>query len=231
MVTGRSVQFQTTDSVINAYELRAVPAFSIYQGKQLLLKYEGSEIGEGIELLTQFLPMLSSSAAIYTLCIYEEFTGKINDKSPYHGSYNFKLSENTPGYNQNSGILKELSDKITLMDEKINRLEVDNDLETPEDNILNGMDRISAIVTHPMIERLLPFLMQLMPAKNIAEMEKLNYPAKMNGIPDSNEEFFEGIEFMVSKFPQSKEALNTLIDLAKNDEKKFLKILSYMNLL
>jgi len=62
-------------------------------------------------------------------------------------------------------------------------------------------------------------------------MEKLNYPAKMNGIPDSNEEFFEGIDFMVSKFPQSKEALNTLIDLAKNDEKKILKILSYMNLL
>jgi len=87
MLAGKSVQFQTANHVVDAYLLRDVPAFSIYQGKQLLIKYEGSDINEGASLLGNFLEMLQNSAAIYTLCVYEDFTGRINDKTAYHVNY------------------------------------------------------------------------------------------------------------------------------------------------
>jgi hypothetical protein len=83
MSTGKSVQFHTLENVLNAYQLRDVPAFAIYQGTQLMVKYEGTDIDEGSALLEQFLQMLQNSAAIYSLCVYEEFSGKINNKTAY----------------------------------------------------------------------------------------------------------------------------------------------------
>lgn len=229
MQTGRSVQFQDIESVINAYELRGVAAFSIYQGKQLLLKYEGTEIGEGADLLNQFLPMLSSSAAIYTLCIYEEYTGKINDKTPYHGSYNFKFSENTPGFNQSNNVLQSVKLQLAAMDEKLTRLETEKDLAGSDDPTLNGMDRIGQILSHPLVERLIPVIMGFIQPGE--ETKKL--PAAMAGIGKENydisQELKEAVLNMLAATDESETALIKLGAVAKKDPGKFKKLLGYMN--
>jgi len=229
MQTGRSVQFQNIESVIHAYGLRCVAAFSIYQGKQLLLKYEGTEIEEGAELLNQFLPMLSNSAAIYTLCIYEEYAGKINDKTPYHGSYNFRFSENTGGYNQSNNVLQSVQLQLAAMDEKLTRLETDKDLSGSEDPTLNGMDRIGQILSHPLVERLLPVIMGFIQPGE--ETKKL--PAAMAGIETGakamSNELTEAVYFMLAATNESEAALIKLGAVAKKDPGKFKKLLGYMN--
>lgn len=229
MQTGRSVQFQNIESVLNAYELRAVPAFSIYQGKQLLIKYEGADILEGSELLAQFLPMLLNSAAIYTLCVYEEFSGKINDKSLYHGSFNFKFVENTAGFTANGNILNTLQLQLAAMDEKLTRIETEKELSVNDDSTLNSMDRIGNILNHPLIEKLIPVVMGfLQPGE---ETKKL--PAAMAGIETANKAFStaltEAIYNMISATAESEQALIKLGAVAKKDPGKFKKLLGYMN--
>jgi hypothetical protein len=228
MQTGRSVQFQNIESVINAYELRAVPAFSIYQGKQLLIKYEGSDILEGSELLAQFLPMLLNSAAIYTLCVYEEFSGKINDKSPYHGSYNFKFVENTAGYNASNNVLQSLQSQLAAMDEKLTRIETEKELSVNDDSTINSMDRIGNILSHPLIEKLIPVVMGFLQPSE--ETKKL--PAVMAGIETASKgiskELNEAIINMLSATAESEQALIKLGAVAKKDPGKFKKLLGYM---
>lgn len=89
-----SVHFKGIDNVLNAYEARKVPAWSLWQGSQFLFKYEGTDISEGANALNEILDRLAeSSNAIYTLKVYEELTGgKIKDKTPHDGSFNFKLN-------------------------------------------------------------------------------------------------------------------------------------------
>lgn len=228
MQTGRSVQFNHIENVISAYELRAVAAFSIYQGKQLLLKYEGESIEQGAALLNEFLPNLSGSAAIYTLCIYEEFTGRINDKTPYHGSYNFKFIENTPSYNQSSTMLQGVESKINALSEKLDRLEVERELST-DDNALQGMDRIGQILSHPLIEKLMPVVMGFIQPKE--ETKKL--PAAMAGINrenyDISRELKEAVLSMLAATNESEQALIKLGAVAKKDPGKFKNLLGYMN--
>lgn len=230
MQTGRSVQFNHVENVINAYELRAIAAFSIYQGKQLLLKYEGESIEQGAALLNEFLPNLSGSAAIYTLCIYEEFEGRINDKTPYHGSYNFKFIENTPSYNQSSTMLQSVESKINALSEKLDRLEVERELNVDSDSALNGMDRIGAILSHPLIERLIPVVMGFIQPKIDGEPKQL---AVMNGIETAkgeiSTELREAVIYMLMATNKSEAALIKLGTVAKNNPDKFKSLLSYLN--
>jgi len=229
MQTGRSVQFNHIENVINAYELRAVPAFSIYQGKQLLLKYESESIEQGAALLNEFLPNLSGSAAIYTLCIYEEFEGRINDKTPYHGSYNFRFIENTPSYNQSSTMLQGVESKINALSEKLDRLEVERELNTEPDSALDGMDRIGAILSHPLIERLIPVVMGFIQPK--IEQEKMQLAA-MNGIEtvkgEISAELKTAVLNMLMATNESETALIKLGTVAKNNPDKFKSLLTYL---
>lgn len=89
-----SVHFKGIDNILNAYEQRNVAAWSLWQGSQFLFKYEGTDISEGAQALNDILDRLAqSSNAIYTLKVYEELPGgKIKDKTPHDGSFNFRLN-------------------------------------------------------------------------------------------------------------------------------------------
>jgi hypothetical protein len=93
-MSSSSVQFKGLNSVIAAYENREVPAWSLWQGKQFMFKYEGNDIGEGSQQLQTILEALqNSSNAIYTLKVYEDVPGgKIKNNTPDDGSFNFKLN-------------------------------------------------------------------------------------------------------------------------------------------
>lgn len=229
MQTGRSVQFNHVENVINAYELRAVSAFSIYQGKQLLLKYEGESIEQGAALLNEFLPNLSGSAAIYTLCIYEEFQGRINDKTPYHGSYNFKFVENTPSFNQGTALMNHVEKRFSELSEKLDRIEVEKELNSAPDAALDGMDRIGAILSHPLIERLIPVVMGFIQPQINTEQKQL---ATMNGIETAkgeiSAELKEAVLYMLMATNESEPALIKLGKVAKNNPDKFKNLLYYL---
>lgn len=92
-----SVQFFGVQQVIAAAENMDCPAWAIYNGRMLFMKFEGGTMEESIAFLDGALTMLAGSAttAIYTIKFFETTEGakiKINEKSTCTGgSFNFKL--------------------------------------------------------------------------------------------------------------------------------------------
>jgi len=221
--------------------LRGVPAFSIYQGKQLLLKFEGDGIDEGATMLENFLPMLSQSAAIYTLCVYEEFTGKINDKTPYHGSWNFNLRENTPGYNQSGNMLDTVNRKLVDLDTKItqlSQLQIEKELaDSEEDPVIGAMDKIGSVLGHPLVERLLPVILNALNIKtdNLQTgPTALPAPGTISGIgatdPDPliSADLLQAMNYMLLAAPETEKAFINLGEIARTNPKKFKDLLGYL---
>ena len=87
-----SVQFFGADNVIKAAENRKCPAWAIFQGKQFLFKYEGSDLNESQDFLEKILENLQDSVSVYTIRFYEEAV-KIKENTPYDGSFNFRMLE------------------------------------------------------------------------------------------------------------------------------------------
>lgn len=118
-----SIQFRGIDGILNAFDNRGVPAWSLWQGKQFLIK------GYDREPLQAFLGALmeGGSNAIYTLKVYEDLTEdevkKIKSNTPDDGSFNFRLDGedmqrlDNPTYRRNYGDLdsrlKRIEDLLT----------------------------------------------------------------------------------------------------------------------
>lgn len=143
-----SVQFKGIDSVIEAYERRRVPAWSLWQGSQFMFKYEGNDIAEGAQELSAILEALGESTnAVYTLKVYEDHPGKIKDKTPHDGSFNFKINGGEQEVtNSQYGALRNQSAIL----EKLERLEQRlNEREDEEEERPNKLGLIGEILNDP----------------------------------------------------------------------------------
>lgn len=99
MSSAKTVQLRTREAVVQAYENWSYPCFSITQGSQLNCKFEGGDINAGIEVLEKMLDYYESSAAIYTLNVFEEKPDKgIKNNTPCDGSINFQLKQKPDNY-------------------------------------------------------------------------------------------------------------------------------------
>lgn len=146
-----SVQFKGIEGVCDAYENRNVIAWSLWQGKQFMFKYEGSDIGEGAQNLRDTLQLLSeSSNAIYTLKVYED-GGKIKSNTPDDGSFNFKLnsegqeitnSQYTSYKNSN-----EIAERLARIEAKLLQEE-----QYEEDEPESRLGLIGEIISHPTLQ-------------------------------------------------------------------------------
>lgn len=132
MAISNSVQFRSSERLIDAYKQVGIPAFSISSGSQLLYAWNGKKIDEGEDLLRSFLDLLSESqsTARYTLRVHDlgNKPVKIDNKTPYHGSYNFTLMDqqingvmNWPAsYQGSTGI--EMAKKVLSLEEKVDKI-------------------------------------------------------------------------------------------------------------
>lgn len=94
MKRSKSVQFDNAESVLHAYRNKNIPNWAIFCDPQFFERYQSGSIDEGCKLLEQYLTLLSRSAAIYTLCVYEHVpAGGIKENTPCDGSFNFQLRE------------------------------------------------------------------------------------------------------------------------------------------
>jgi hypothetical protein len=90
----KSVHFHDAESAIEGYEKAGTPAFGLFCGRQLISKYQGGNMDEGKAALSWWLEHFDEmkSAAIYTICLYEEVPVKgIKDNTPYDGSFNVRF--------------------------------------------------------------------------------------------------------------------------------------------
>jgi len=89
-----AVQFSGIDNVIKAFSARDVKAWSVWNGKQFLFScVAANETDAAADLETLLRSLEQSASAVYTLKVYEEIgkKEKITEKTPCHGSFNFKL--------------------------------------------------------------------------------------------------------------------------------------------
>lgn len=91
----QSVQFRDGDSLAEFFKSQDMPAFAIKQKNTLNFKHQGDNMDEALTCLEAILQLILSneSAAIYTLCIYDDYGDKITDKTPCDLSVNFRLCE------------------------------------------------------------------------------------------------------------------------------------------
>jgi hypothetical protein len=96
----KSVQCRDVDSVVAMYQNMNIPAFGIKQNGALNFKYAGDDLQQGAIQLQGFLQLIADneSAAIYTLCLYEDLSKGINERTPADLSFNFRLIEQPSGY-------------------------------------------------------------------------------------------------------------------------------------
>lgn len=166
----KSVQFRNAADVVAAYLSRDVATFAIFCNRQLLFKYEGDSVEEGEQNLTEMLELLerNQSAAIYMLAVYEETSGKINDKTPYHGSFNFRfqdLQDNFKGGNMHA-----LQSQVNALTVQVQKLTEENAGDEEEEDDY-GLGKVGRILNHPAIQPLLPGIGQklvdfIMPENN-----------------------------------------------------------------
>lgn len=89
-----SVQLEGIEAVINAYMSRGIPAFAIFQTRNLNFSYEGNDLSEGAELLVSWLTAIQQSKATYTIKFYRsgDIKDLIRNNTPDVGALNFRLN-------------------------------------------------------------------------------------------------------------------------------------------
>lgn len=165
-----SVQFRDIDGVIKAYENRDVPAWSLWQQKQFMFKYEGTSLDEGAQQLEDTLKLLGqSSNAIYTLKVYEDLPGgKIKSNTPDDGSFNFKINgeeqQITQGQYASLKYNNDLRQELAEIKEKLAAIEEEGE-EEPEPE--NKLGVIGDIISHPVLQPIIQsFMASLLTTKS-----------------------------------------------------------------
>lgn len=227
-----SIQFKGIEGVVTAYENRNVPAWSLWQGKQFMFKYEGPDLEQGAEQLEKTLEMLSeSSNAIYTLKVYEDVPGgKIKSNTPDDGSFNFKINADTQLVTQNQyASLKHnnaIAERLAAIEERLNEREEEND--EPEENRL-GM--IGTILEHPALQ---PIITQVLAnifttkksdaaappqTASVVPMQPVQRAA-INGVHD-DAKILQAINDLKAHDERLADHLAKLASIAKNDPGSF----------
>lgn len=122
-----AVQFRGKRQVVDAYEANDMAPWSVWCGPQnLMFAYEGNDIGEGKEFLTQTLDKLKSggSEAAYTLKVYDDQKkgSKISTVTPASRSFNFGVfdqdGEDTPYHKRQMSTMGALENRFNQMQDK-----------------------------------------------------------------------------------------------------------------
>jgi hypothetical protein len=180
-----SVQFYGAEKAIEAYVNCNIPAWGLFSGRQLLCKYQGTDINEGKALLEEFINKIEESNATYTLKVFESEKGKgvrIKEKTECDSSFNFKIDEqevymqrqNQRGYGREyrDKTNGELLEAVQGLNERLNQLEEPIEEEEEEEFDLNK--EIIGMIREP--NRLIQFISAINSAKNLFTGRPTQYP-------------------------------------------------------
>jgi hypothetical protein len=239
----KSVHFRGEEQVIEAYKNRGVPAFALWQDKQFLFKYEGNKLDEGEALLSTWIEMLvtNQSSAIYTVCVYEDLKPgqKIKDKTPYDGSFNFRLFDNPSGYlppqqfqqyQQQGGNVKVLLDKMNAQQSEIERLKMIIEEGAAGDEEEDSLGMVGKILEHPVLGPALQPLIQRL-GGSIADLivgkggepgeQQQTQMRRISGIEISDQQLSDAIEKLQQYVEDLPAVLEKLALIAEKQPKQF----------
>lgn len=219
-----SVQFRDLQSIVKAYQNRGVADWAIFQGKQFMFVYSGGDLDEGAAQLAEIVSALSQSAAIYTLCVYEDLQGsKIKSNTAYDGSFNFRLNEydaqnSISGYRggvENTG----LSLAIEKLNSRIDALEtVEDENEIPEEKTL--VSQFVELMQVPAIGEIISGF--IMGKNNVAG-------ARIAGVENCGADSIEAFKLLCSVVPDFEGKIKKLAEMYNTNRPQFDTLVSFLN--
>lgn len=238
-----SVQFRNANDTVTAFDNINCPVWSLWDGKRFMFK------GSGKDELEKFLDLMTengASNAVYTLAYYEsvETAKQINNKTPFDGSFNFRLNEDTQELT--TGDYKHFVKQQSLLS-KVNGLESKFDLlieklsgeSEPEKN---NLGIVGQLLEHPAIAPLLPGLVQAVagnwfgasnsnrPATDTRQLYPV--PAKVSGIGNAVEQDADlenAVATLLQYDPKLSDHLKKLALLAQRDPTTFNYIMAQLD--
>lgn len=217
----QSVQFASIDEVLGAYMNRQVPAWSIWQKTQFMFKYEGRDIEQGAAMLQKHLQVLSRSAAIYTLKVYEDLpkTAKIKSNTPDDGSFNFRFVDSpysTNGYNGgNNALLQEIAEL---------KLQIAALQEQGEDDTDDSLGMLGKIMEMPGIGEAVAGLLPVVIGKILGAPVAPQAQA-LAGVPGKMS-LKDALQILKEKDPLFEDHMIKLATLAQNNPAQFTHVIS-----
>lgn len=222
-----SIQFKSIDTVLEAYERRKVPAWSLWQGSQFMFKYEGDDLEQGASELQTILEALRESTnAIYTLKVYEDVPGgRIKDKTPHDGSFNFKLNADSQEISQQQyGSLRKY-DKLEQEMQEIKQLLLARE---EEEEPQNRLGIIGEILNDPGTSSIVVPL--IMKAFGLGNLPPQQMPMRINGIEqDEQQTLSEALRILKANDPKLAEHLMKLAKLSNESPDSFKFLLTTLD--
>lgn len=222
-----SVQFNSLEMVLKAYENRGADFWALYQGKQFLFK------GTGLDELQTILNYISEGGtnAVYTLRIYESLNdvSEIKNNTDFDGSFNFKLNEATQIMPQaQMSSYNKIIDRINELEERITETSEVQENELPENSIIGqilGNPAISALIP-VLVERLIKFLDGNKPTMIEQAKKPESYQAVLNGVPEGG--VLQTVERLKKYDANIDKHLEKLLTLAEKNNAVFNMLISQL---
>ncbi len=229
-----SVQFTCPETVLSAYLNRNCAAWSIWQGKQFMFKYDGNTVEEGQAQLIEILGVLSeSSNAIYTLKVYEDLDGKkIKENTPCDGSFNFKLNMESQMITNSQytrfGNLNAMQSELAAVKEELRILREERE-EPEEDATQDALGKIGALMENPVIMKLAAMIFGPK-AGTVAPSQMPMLQGSIGNVPGTqDEEIKKAIEVLKSKDERIAEHLTKLAKIAVEQPGSFTFLLQSLD--
>lgn len=209
-----AVQFWGIESVLEAYKMRAVPAWSVWCGKLLNYSYEGDDLETGYAALEGYLKLMGRATnAVYTLKIHRELKTDelINEKTVCNGAFNFKLNgeDQAITVNQYGAFMqnKELDARL----QKIEKLLEGEEVEEEETDDTIG--KVQRLIESPVISGILGKWFNM-------DLSSASRPGTIGGV-HSDAEMNKALTILKKHDPKLSFHLMQLARIAESDLKKF----------
>jgi hypothetical protein len=243
MATSRSVQFYGIETALEAYDNQKIPAWGLFQAGQFLAKYDGTDLDEGATLLETFLRKIEigyggNDQTTYTLCVYENPGGKITSKTPYDGSFNFRLVQRLEAH---QGNLQNQDERIgRIIEEKLAAAGIGAADEEDEEPA-GPWNAIGKLLDHPEIKqalasRVIGFVDRFLGGGS-APLPVQQQPAPaaaMGAVTLSAEEIErvnQAVAILVERDPEIGSHLMAIANVAQADPAKYRSLISMLSLL
>lgn len=224
-----SVQFRSIDEAFTAFKMWGMSAFAIWQRTQLVFTYVGETMQDAEQAFMQFAELLASngSAAVYTCSVYQEVSNKglINNKTPYHGSFNFLLNDRAeingvPVRGDYNPYGNSYAAQINELKEEIKKLREERQAE-PE----SKLGALGEILDHPAVEPAIAPLIGRLMDWLIPEDKApgaLTQTTRIHGVKMGQDEAIDKELERLSNYVEDLPAmLRQMADLAEQRPKKF----------
>lgn len=210
-----NIQFKGMEAALEAFEMKNVDTWALYQGRNLFHKGSGAA-----ELETWLKLLKENTRGRYQLCVYEgKEPDQVNSKTAHDGSFSFTLHEDAEVYGSN-----DVATRMMEMDRRLKEIEEGKDLEEEPTGI------IGQILNHPALETVLPMvvprIMDLIFGKS--NVEPVAAHATMAGVEDDEQKLAEALRILRQADPGLPDHLTKLAKIAQEKPDQFKMLLSML---